>query len=211
MDCDDEPERAFNQFEPSGPTWRWNHESDSDDIRGLPESFDLEAERFEGSWFYEEACARSDDTAMATAVARIVFLRLAIEAVRRKKRGEDLRDEVALALDYVVPLELDRAELLILRRLAASLVPFDPAATGDALLALSWSALRQDWGLSARCFAELAYEMGRSFNEDSCADGAARALARLAVLDESPRAARRWSRRAAVFGRRDRRRRSQQS
>lgn len=208
MNTEGESERPFNEREPRPPVWRWIAESDSDEIRGLPDGFDLETEPFEGAWFYREACERGDDAAMVVAVGRIVFMRLATDAVRRQMRGEDLQEGVAAALDYVIPLELDRTELRLLRRLAGSLVPFDPAAAADALLALSWSALRHDWMLSSRCFAELAYETGRSYGADSCAEGAARALARLAILEESPRAARRWRGRAAVLARRGHRHRS---
>lgn len=190
------------------PAWRAIGQGDSDEIRGLPESFDYEAERFEGFWFYEEACARGDDESMAVAVARIIFGKLATDAIRRRRRGEDLREEIAETLEYLKALTLTRSELGLLRRLADSLEPFDPSTVGDALVGLAWCALRFDWPLSARCFAELAYEAGRTYQEDNCAEGAARALCRLATLEESPRAARRWRGRAAVLARRNGRRRT---
>jgi len=204
MDSGEEPEPIFDDVDRSNPQPHWprRNATDEDEVRGLPDGWVLEAERFEGAWFYEEACARGDDDAMASCVARILFHAVAINAVRRHARGEDISDAIAVAHGYLGPLDLAHAERTLFARLAHALNPFDPAAVTDALLGLAWRALAEDMYSSARNFAELAYETGISYGEDECAEAAARAVARLAILSECPRTARRYRGRAAVLRRR---------
>lgn len=170
--------------------------------RVLAESWDVEAPLFDGGWIVDEGCASADNEFLAACIGRLLVLRLADYAVHHRRRGEDLLDEITEAMAYVECLELSDAEAASQRRALSALLPFDPAGLADAMLSLCWRAISEAALYSARSFAQLAYAAAVSKGLDAEAEGAARALARLATLFESPRAARRWFGRAAVHRRR---------
>lgn len=173
----------------------------------IAESWDLECETFDGVWILNECEAGLADDIAAGCFALVLAVRVVANAVRRGLRGEDLRDDVAEVRDYMDAIRLRSDQYYPLQRLLAALVPFNPERVSEELLAATWLARRDGLDRAARSLAELAYDSARlAPQSDAHAQCAAFALSRLALLDECPRAARKWRRFAHVHGRRAARR-----
>jgi hypothetical protein len=160
----------------------------------------LDCEEFDGGWILND-CGDSAYSAQPICLARLVVVGVAAHAIRRQRRGEDLRDDVAGARAYLAELDLTATTRRGLLRVLDALTPFDPARLAEELLNQCAVAGRAGLDGSARSLAELAYDAALAFELNAAAQGAALALARLATLQECPGAARKWQALGHTHGR----------
>lgn len=167
----------------------------------------FEWELFDGAWILTECEADLEEDVVAGCLALVIVIRIVAHAVRWRRRGEDLSDDVAEACEYLAALPLRSPQSRQLRRLLGSLEPFHPERVGEELLAAAWQARRDGLDRAARSLVELAYHARVLYGGlDAVAQGAALAIARLAELDECSFTARKWRGIAYVHGRRAARR-----
>jgi hypothetical protein len=162
----------------------------------------LDCEAFRGGWILADCGDGHPDNELRVCVARLAVVRVAANAVGRQLRGEDLRDDVAMTREYLAALEIDPCRRRGLLRVLDALVPFDPACLAEELLSECAASGRAALDGSARTLAELAYDAALSHDLHATAQGAALALARLAVQQECPRSARKWQALSTMHGRR---------
>ncbi|HEX6559693.1 MAG TPA: hypothetical protein VF021_09530 [Longimicrobiales bacterium] len=204
MDTSDDQERRFDAWRSGSherPTWR-QQKHDSEEIRGLPEWWELEPERFDGFGMLSDVCGSRKKRLHAAAFGRLLVLQVALRCLRRVTRGEDIVDHVAATRAYLDALHLHGAERKRLSRVLRALQPFDPAAATDALMAVAWTAQRAGQHGSAQSLLAGAYESARRFGLHAAAAAAAAAFAGMARMHECPRTARKWQGRAYIHARR---------
>ena len=191
-------------YEPQGwpndkrSAWRFEPAT-SDEIRGLPEWWDTVGESFDGAWLIKQGRRARRPEQQALCFGRLIAIQTALTCIRRRVRGEDALDHIEVARAYIDELPLEATEARALHRLLDTLLPFNAAATAEELVGLAWSARRGGLHLAARSCALFAYECAITFDADAAAAGACRALSDLALMQECPRAARRWRGRAHVL------------
>lgn len=174
----------------------------------LSELWSLDIEQFSGERSFLDCCRAPRESLQASALAWTLMMRATGFVVRNGVRGEDMFEELAMTRAYFDALELERAERSLLERMVNALHPLDGSALADGMLTLCWRAQRYGFTGSARSLAEFGYDSALAGGDDFAARSASLALARMATLDECPRAARRWTGRAFVHARRLERRRA---
>ena len=166
------------------------------------ESWTLESEAFDGAWILGDCCGSIQEATAVTCMARMLAVRVVANAVRRKMRSEDIREDVGCTRAYLDDLALGARDACALGRLLGALTPFDPVRIAEELLAICVTACADGLDGTARSLAELAYDTASAHRLDDLAQGAASALSRCAALQECPRIAGEWRVRARAHRRR---------
>jgi hypothetical protein len=156
---------------------------------------------FEGQRCLQDAACANSIEASAHAVARIFVLQAAAAAVRERTVGPRYA-----AAAYVAALfAIDDPECGILWECLAAIRCHDLTILGARMHDAARLCAARGATQTARNFAELSYEAALASGAWEYARGAALILERLAEMEECPRAAEEWARRAVRY-RRGRRR-----
>jgi hypothetical protein len=199
MNAKDKPDYVRHEW--AGRKPRWPARENGRRIRLTLEWWALDGEEFDGAWMLAE-CTNLQEAAAAHCIARMLVVRVAGRAVRFAARSEDLAADIAVTHAYLEQLRLAPIDLWSAKRVLSALLPFDPKRLIDGLLRMSATASGEGLDLSARSLAHVAYDAAVKHAYHRAAQSAALALARLAKLQECPRAARRWRGVAYAHGKR---------
>lgn len=151
---------------------------------------------FEGGECLRDAADRNTQSASARAIARLFVIRAAAAAIGNRVGGTV--DGVVAASYLAALMAAEDPEAAQLYACLGALQRNDTAALATALHEAARHSVARRAPGAARTLAELSYEAALEVGAWQDAMLAALILQRLATLDECPRAAERWQRRADV-------------
>jgi hypothetical protein len=154
----------------------------------------IERETFDGAGCLLDAAQNDTAVTSARAVARLFVIGAAAAAVGSRRLSA--MDGLAAASYHAAMLAVEDPEAGALRSCLAALQSNDTFALAGALYEAARMSAAHRAPHSARSLAELSYEAALEVGAWEHAHFAARILERLAVMDECPPAAERWSVRA---------------
>ena len=201
VDDQDPNYEPANGWADQRPAWRKEFD-ERRELLHLPEWWETCGEVYDGAWLIRQGRQSRSGAVRGMCVARFLALQLCAQCIRRRLLGEDADRHIARTRSYIHELPMPRQERKALKRLLATLLPYNPVMTADELVGLSWSAERAGLDMAAHSCALMAYECALSCASDDGAAAACRALSHIAFMQECPRAARRWRGRAHVHMRR---------